>query len=116
MGERKRLTLKECTKEELIAWLTSPRAFGAGEACLRFIEDRRFGMLSNSIDEAIEQSQVEIRKYIDYIKKANNESDLDKKIALLKEADRHYKLHEQYDRDYERLSKRQDEFLGLQRG
>ena len=69
-------------------------------------------------EELIEASQREFKEYIRLLNKASEVEGLDldcvnKKLEILAEANKHYELHEKYEKEYQKMSDKIDKQLGI---
>lgn len=106
----KQYNITDATKEEFLRFF----AFDVnGITCRPYFErwlyKERTGKLLKTVDEAIEGSQKAFEKYLDFIRQANDSSDVEEKIRLLKEADKAYKSYKYYEKEYQRLDKKLSE-------
>lgn len=100
----KKLTINDATKEELLLYFFTPDGFGGGfripcakDSFLLWLQKKRSGELLTAYEQSSDYMQKSLHEYIELVKKANDEPDLDKKIELLKKADEAYKAYEKAD-------------------
>lgn len=100
MAKRK-YTINDATKEELITYFFQPDCFGGGfripaakDSFLLWLSKKRNGELLKAGETAAEAEQEAMHEYLDYIKKSIEEVDIDKKIELAKLADKAYRRYE----------------------
>lgn len=112
----KKLTVQDATKQELIEFMFKPAGMGGGfqipvpqDSFILWLQKRRGKIYLNSADEAAEASRKALKSYIDFVRQANDEPDLDKKMALLAKGNEVYEKYEKYSKEYERLSKKAEE-------
>lgn len=112
----KKLTIQAATKQELIEFIFLPAGMGGGFAIpvsqdnfILWLQRRRGKIYMDSADEAAEASNKALKRYIDLVRQANDEPDIDKKMALLAKGNEVYEKYEKYSKEYERLSKKADE-------
>ena len=106
----KKLTVYDATKEELIQYFFHPldggfRVPSSAERFLIWLEQKRTGELLDAQDKTIEASQKYLHEYIDLVKQANSEPELDKKLRIFEKANTAYKLYEKAERDYKKIDK-----------
>lgn len=113
-------TLDDATKEELIAYFFTPACAGGGtifgadkERFLNWLGQRRAGELLDAQDQTIEASQKALHEYIDYVKQANAEKDINKKLEIFEKANAAYKRYERAEKKYKDLDQKVNAALGL---
>lgn len=116
-------TLQDATKEELITYFFTPACAGGGtivgadkERFLNWLEQHRAGALLDAQDQTIEASQKALHEYIEYVKQANAEKDITKKLEIFEKANAAYKRYEYANKKYDELDKKVDAALGLKKG
>lgn len=109
----KKYTLKDATKDELIQYFFTPEGFGGGyriqsdkERFLIWLARKRADELITAQENTIEASNRALHEYIEYIKQANDEKDIEKKIEILNKADKAYKRYEKANKQYDSLDKK----------
>lgn len=116
--KKKKLTIYDATKEELIQYFFCPelpeggggyRIQASKDQFLIWLNNKRSGELFNSIDAAISASKEAFESYIELVRRANEEKDVEKKIAILDQASKAYDRYEKANRAYDRLNKKVDE-------
>ena len=114
----KKYTLKDATKDELIQYFFTPEGFGGGyrinadkERFLIWLQRKRADELITAQENTIEASNKALHEYIEYIKQANDEKDIDKKIEILNKADKAYKRYEKANKHYDSLDKKVSEAI-----
>ncbi len=112
--------IEDATKEELIQYFFGVEGLGGGfrigadkDRFLIWLERKRTKTLLDAQDTATEASQKSLQEYIQYIKEANDEKDIEKKLALFQKANKAYKKYEEYNRQYDLLDKKISKSLGL---
>lgn len=116
MKQKKKLTVYDATKEELIQYFFKPLANGlhvnaSAERFVIWLEEHRTKKILDAQDQEIENSQQAFHEYITYLKQANDEKDLDKKLAIFEKANKAYKRYEQAEERQKRLDKEIDSYL-----
>lgn len=109
----KKLTLKDATKEELIQYFFSPECVGGGyriqadkERFLIWLEQKRAGELMDAQEANYDASQKALEEYILYIRYANTEKDLGKKLEIFSRADEAYRRYETINKRIESIEKK----------
>lgn len=112
--------IEDATKEELIQYFFGVEGFGGGyrihadkDRFLIWLERKRTDTLLNAQETATEASQKSLEKYIQYIKEANDEKDIENKLILFEKANAAFKKYEEYNRQYALLDKKITGSLGL---
>lgn len=111
--------VNEATKEELLIYFFAPELNGADhlrastDRFINWVNQRRNEHLLKVQDKVIEDSQTAFKEYIRLIKEANDEPNIDKKLALFEEANKAWALHEKYEKDYSKLDDQISKNLGL---
>lgn len=115
----KKYTLQDATKEELIAYFFRPACAGGGtllgadtERFLNWLAQRRAGELLDAQDQTIDARQKALHEYIEYVKQANAEKDIDKKLEIFEKANAAYKRYERAEKRYKELDKQVDAAFG----
>ena len=108
---KKKLTVYDATKEELIQYLFSPfdGGFRIPEQADRFLlwlRKKRADELLKSYEDATEESNKALKQYIGFVKQANEESDIDKKLELLSKANTAYERYEKMEKIAEKTDKK----------
>ena len=67
----------------------------------------------NAVERTIDASEKFLHQYIDFVKQANDEPDIDKKFELFNKANEAYKKYELSNKKYDSLNRKLDEGLGL---
>ena len=116
----KKYTLNDATKDELIQYFFTPEGFGGGyrinadkERFLIWLARKRSGELLDAQDQTIDASQKALGEYVDFVRKANNEPDIDKKLDLLDKANKAYERYEKANKKYESIDKKLKKALDL---
>ena len=112
--------IEDATKEELIQYFFGVEGFGGGyripadkDRFLIWLERKRTDTLLDAQETATEAAQKSLERYIQYIKEANDEKDIEKKLALFRKANAAYKKFEEFNRQYTLLDKKITRSLGL---
>lgn len=79
------------------------------DSFILWLQKRRAGEFLKKAEEAAKASNNALKSYIDLVRQANDEPDLDKKLALFAKGNEAYEKYEKYSKEYERLSKKADE-------
>ena len=115
-----RLTVEDATKEELIQYFFVPDHFGGGtrigadkERFLIWLSKKRADTLLNAQEQTIEASQKALSEYIGYVKQANAEPDINRKLELFEKANEAYDRYERANKKYDALDKKVNDALGL---
>lgn len=108
----KNLTVYDATKEELIQYFFQPKGFGGGyripamkDNFLLWLQQKRTGELITAQEATIDASEKALEEYIQYVREANDEPDLDKKLELFEKADKAFKRYEAATKKYDSLDK-----------
>ena len=116
MASKKKLTIQDATKQELIEFMFKPAGMGGGclipvpkDSFILWLQKRRSKEFIDSAEEAAEASNKALKSYIDLVRQANDEPDLDKKIALLEKGNKAFEKYKKFSKEYDRLSKKADE-------
>ena len=112
----KNLKVTDATKDELITYFFQPKGFGGGyripalkDEFLLWLYKKRSGELYEGVNSAIEESQSAMHQYLDYVKQANAEKDIEKKLALFDKANKAYERYEKAEARYKKLDKKYEE-------
>ena len=110
---KKRLTVDDATKEELIQYFFQPEGFGGGyripamvDKFLIWLQQKRTGELITAQEQTIDASKKALREYIQFVKEANDEPDIDRKLTLFEKANKAYDRYEKANKAYDRLDKK----------
>lgn len=116
----KKLTLKDATKEELIQYFFTCDYFGGGyriqadkERFLIWLQQKRTGELLDTQEASMDASQKALDEYIDYIRQANDEKDIEKKLDIFSKANEAYKRYEKFHKRSESIDKKLKDALDL---
>lgn len=116
MASKKKLTIQDATKQELIEFMFAPAGMGGGftipvpqDSFILWLQKKRGKEYMDSADAAAEALNKALKSYIDFVRQANDEPDLDKKMALLQKGNEAYEKYEKYSKEYERLFKKAEE-------
>jgi len=109
----KNLTVNDATKEELIQYFFVPEGMGGGfripamkDSFLLWLNKKRNGELLTAYEQSSEAMQQSLHEYIRLIREANDEPDIEKKIAKLNEADEAYVRYEKIRKHHEKTGNR----------
>lgn len=112
----KKLTIQDATKQELIEFMFAPAGMGGGfgipvpkDKFILWLQGKRSKEYLDSAEKAAEASNKALKSYIDFVRQANDEPDLDKKMALLEKGAKAFDQYEKYSKEYDKLSKKADE-------
>lgn len=112
----KKLTIQDATKQELIEFMFAPAGMGGGfgipvpkDNFILWLQKKRGKEYLDSAEEAAEASNKALKSYIDLVRQANDEPDLDKKLTLLAKGNEAYEKYEKYSKEYNTLSKKANE-------
>lgn len=111
---KKKLTVYDATKEELIQYFFHPIDGGfrvpaqADRFCI-WLQQKRQGELIDAQSKTIDDSQDALHEYINLVKQANAEPDIDKKIDIFEKANKAYKRYEKAEKLYRKLDKKIEE-------
>lgn len=115
-----KLKLQDATKQELIQYFFGTEGFGGGfrvhadvDRFLIWLERKRTDTLLDSQETAAEASHKAIEEYVDYVRQANAEPEIDKKFALFEKANEAYRRHEEFDRQYDLLNTKINKLMGI---
>lgn len=108
------MTVNDATKEELIQYFFNPLAGGNRipadkDRFLLWLKQKRDGELLDVMDQSAEASQKALHEYIDFVKQANNEKDIERKLELFEKANEAYKRYEKLEKAYEKANKKLEE-------
>lgn len=113
---KKKLTIQDATKEELIQYFFMPDGFGGGyripamkDQFLLWLQKKRSGELLNASEASLEESQRALHEYLDCVKKMNDSTDLDKKLEWAEKGNKAYERYEKANKAYDKFSKAADE-------
>jgi hypothetical protein len=116
----KKYTLKDATKDELIQYFFTCDTFGGGyriqadkERFLMWLQQKRAGELIDAQEASIDASQKALDEYVSYVKQANDEKDIDKKLDILDKANEAYKRYEKFNKRYDSIDKKLKDTLDL---
>lgn len=108
-----RLTVDDATKEELIQYFFQPEGFGGGyripamvDQFLLWLQQKRTGELIAAQEQTIDASQKALHEYLQFVKEANEEPDIDRKLTLFEKANKAYDRYEKANEAYDRLDKK----------
>ena len=112
--------ITDATKEELIQYFFGVEGLGGGyriaadkDRFLIWLERKRTDTLIDASETATEAASKALKEYINYVKMANDTEDIEKKLELLDKANKAYSKYENYNKQYDLLSKKLDKALGL---
>ena len=116
----KKYTLKDATKDELIQNFITCDTFGGGhriqadkEMFLIWLSRKRAGELLAAQDNIIEAAQKALNEYISYVKQANDEQDIEKKLEIFDKANEAYKRYEKYNKRHDSIEKKLKDVMDL---
>lgn len=118
MAKKKELSVYDATKEELIQYFFHPidggfRIPSDVDRFLIWLKQKRTGELIDAQSQTGDESQKALHEYIDYVKRANAEQDIDKKFELFCKANDAYSRYEKAEKRYAKLDKQINGALGL---
>lgn len=106
MGNRTKITnitMDDVTKDELIQYFFVPEGCGGAfripankDAFLAWVENKRNGTLLEAGQTAQDAAMKSLNEYVKLVKKANDESDIVKKLRIFDEANAAYKRYERF--------------------
>lgn len=109
----KNYTLKDATKEELIQYFFTSKAFGGGftinankEQFLIWLANKRAKELYDAQEQTLNASNKALEEYINLVKKANDTQDTGEKLNILIKADAAYKRYENFNKKSDILDKK----------
>jgi hypothetical protein len=112
----KKLTIQDATKQELIEFMFAPAAMGGGfgipvpqDSFILWLQKKRGKEYIDSAEDAAEASNKALKSYIELVRRANDEPDIDKKLALLEKGAKAFDQYKKYSKEYDKLSKKADE-------
>lgn len=103
--------VNEATKEELLLYFFAPEFNGANrlradkDRFLLWVNARRSKSLLDAQSRVAEQGSDYFKEYIALIKEADEEKDLDRKLAIYEKANKAYELWDRNRKEYNRLEK-----------
>lgn len=108
------MTIYDATKEELIQYFFNPLAGGVRlgaieERFLIWLKQKRDSELLDVMDQSAEASQKALHEYIEFVKQANNEKDIERKLELFEKANNAYKRYEKLEKAHEHANKKLEE-------
>lgn len=114
----KKLTVYDATKEELIQYFFHPieggfRIPSQEDRFIIWLQQKRSGELLKVYEDAAEESRKALHEYIDYVKQANNEKNLDLKLSLFEKANKAYQRYEKMEKIAEKTNKKLEESLRI---
>lgn len=117
---KKKLTINDATKEELIQYFFTTDYFGGGyriqtnkERFLIWLENKRTDALLTENETLTEAIDKALQMYIEYVKQANAEKDLAEKLKLFDKANRAYKRYESLNKKWDAINKKLDEHYDI---
>ena len=112
----KKLTVQDATKQELIQFIFAPAGMGGGfgilvpkDKFILWLQKKRSNEYLESAEKAAEASKKALKSYTDLVRQANDEPDIDKKLALLEKGTKAFDQYEKCSKEYDKLSKKADE-------
>lgn len=97
----KKLTINDATKDELIQYFFVPEGMGGGykipapeDSFLLWLQKKRGGELLTAYEQSSEAMRKSLHEYLEFVKQANDEPDIDKKIELLNKANDAWERYE----------------------
>ena len=105
------MTIQDATKDELIQYFFNPLAGGNRipadkDKFLIWLKQKRDGELLDVMDQSAEASQKALHEYIDFVKQANNDKDIERKLELSEKANEAYKRYEKLEKVYDKANKK----------
>lgn len=105
----KQYTVYDATKEELIEFCFNPfevRGVLMKERFLEWLQKKRADELMDAHSKATDNALDSLHQYIELVKQANDEADIDKKLALFDQANRAYSQYEKGMEQSNKLNKK----------
>ena len=109
----KNYTLKDATKEELIQYFFTSKAFGGGyminaskEQFLLWLANKREKELFDAQEQTLNASCKALEEYINLIEKAIDTQDTGERLNILIKADAAYKRYENFNKKSDTLEKK----------
>lgn len=97
----KKLTINDATKDELIQYFFVPEGMGGGykipapeDSFLLWLQKKRGGELLTAYEQSSEAMRKSLHEYLEFVKQAIDEPDIDKKIELLNKANDAWERYE----------------------
>lgn len=113
---KKKLTIQDATKEELIQYFFSADSFGGGyripalkDKFLLWLQKKRSDEFLNASDASLEESQKALHEYIDCVKNMNGATGIEEKLKWAEKANQAYEKYEKANKAYDKFSKKADE-------
>ena len=110
---KKKLTIEDATKAELIQYFFQPDGFGGGfripalkDRFLLWLKQKRDRELLDAQEATIDASQKALHEYVELVKQMNDEKDLDKKLAIAEKANEAYARYERSEKRYRAIDKK----------
>ena len=115
-----KLKISDATKEELIQYFFGVDGFGGGyripadkDRFLIWLEHKRTDTLLNAQETATEAANKALAEYIKFVRLANDETDINEKLALFEKANNAYKRYQKFNEQYHLIGKKVDKMLGV---
>lgn len=112
---KKKLTIQDATKEELIQYFFSADSFGGGyripamkDKFLLWLQKKRSGEFLDAADASMEESQNALREYLDCVKKMTDAADVEEKLKWADQGTKAYERYEKANKAYDKFSKKAD--------
>lgn len=113
---KKKLTVQDATKEELIQYFFSADSFGGGyripamkDKFLLWLQKKRSGEFLDSADASLDESQKALHEYIDCVHKMGEATDIEEKLKWAEQGNKAYERYEKANKAYDKFSKKADE-------
>lgn len=115
---KKKLTLDDATKEELITYFFNPISGGFRLGCdkdrfLIWLQQKRTMELLDAQEASIDDSQKHLAEYVRLVKRANDTEDINEKLIIFDQANKAYGRYELAEKRCAKLGKKVDDYLGL---
>lgn len=109
----KKLTIQDATKDELIEYFFNPISGGFlinadKQKFLLWLGHKRSKKLFEAIDASIDDSKKAFEEYFEWVKRANDEEDIETKIEYFEKANKAYERYENANKKYDSLNKKYD--------
>lgn len=113
---KKKLTIQDATKEELIQYFFQRDCFGGGyripalkDRFLLWLQSKRSGEFLEASEASLDESQKALHEYIDCVKKMNDATDIDEKMKWAEKGNKAYERYERANKAYDKFTKKADE-------
>ena len=117
---KKKLTIQDATKEELIQYFFTTDYFGGGyripalkDKFLLWLQQKRSEELLTASEASLEESQKALHEYVDCVHKMTEATDVEEKLKWAEQGNAAYIRYEKANKAYNKFSKKVDEVWGI---